>query len=747
MSVISDWYNKNKPKVTVQMDPRETQVCADIDRQISEAERLRQPFVRQALVGEAMYNPKTQWFEFNTREGRMREAPRLWDSQPRVTIPLIPGVVDTIAAALTNTQPGWEVTPATSEDVDVESAKASDKLLEHIYREEAMSSKSVEWVKWAALSGIGWLYAGWDPTLGEEVPPEMEPVEGPWADGGMAHEGAEGEARKPGWELEEGDGNEGPPPLAAIRRTGAPTVKVIPSTSLYWDPGATDKDLRDMRWIAHVAYLHIDEVYERWPDRAIYVTPDTSFSEDSYSQTVLGQEQNVDRCKVITYYERASVRHPRGYWAVKCGKILLDETGGLPGGKLPFACIRYNAVAGRFWGDGLVSRIEDCQRRLNHEMTKLMEVVNLWANPKWIVAEGSVKRTQFTNEPAEVIEYNPHKAAPYASSPPAISPEHRQIAQEAERYMMTIAGVGPITAGEVPPGVSGRAAALMQEIDAAKRQPVVREMAEALERIGGILLALCRDNMAPESIIRVVGSNNRLEAMAFQSGSIRSTDVRINMSSMAARHPTIQREQTLQAFERGALGDPASPDVIAETRRALALPGLDSAGNGGDPEENYALETAFELLDGRSPPVYPWENHAVHIRALRRLLQTGDVRQSPPEIIQNITTALATREAYVAAAAGGGTPWWMQSADPKALALLNPPAPAAPKAAPPAAPASPVGPPPFDAFGAPPEAFIPPPAGVPLEMQNAPPVPLGKTPMGLPLRGEGVRQMDTGDGM
>lgn len=754
-SPITDEYAKLTPPTELVLEPREVQMASFVDRQLASAEPARQTFLRQLHIGLSQYNTETQWHTWDDRSGELKPEPLAYPGAKRLTINVVKPVIDTIAAVMTNSQPGWQVTPATSEDEDVEAAAACEKLLDHVYRENEMGSAAVEWLTWALVGGIGWLNVAWDSTRGDEV--EDEPTGGMGLDSTLLHEGMEGEKPEPreltegdsaehkpyGWELQseddaEGEGNEDSKP---VRRTGFPVLSCVPPMSIIHDPGATKKNLSDCQWIAHIAYLHIDTVNERWPERGMYCKPDTQMGQDSYAATLLSlvqggrggsagsQAEQHDRCKVVSYYERPSRRHPRGYYCIKAGPVILEEADELPcGGDLPFVCVRVDPVPGRLWGAGRAGLLVDLQRQVNYQRTKLVEQTALHANPKWVVPKGAIKQSSITNKPAEVIEYDPNKAPPSPIRPQQISPEFRQIADESMRLIYDLAGVSEITRGIVQSGISGRAAGIMQEADAAKRQPAVREMAEALERIGRMVLMLWKDNMPIDVTIRTIGRNNRLEAMVFQAGNIRSTDVRIDMASMAIKHPTVQREQIMQAAERGLYGDIADPENLARIQRGLALPGIDSVTDGNDPEENYATEAAFLLMQGQPVPVHPWENHAAHIRVLHRLLQTTDARHSSPEVLDLITKTLATREAYQAAKASG-MPWWQKMADPDALALLQPPQ--APPEAPQAAPVQ--GPPPMDAFGAPPEAFIPQP----------PPIPTGQASTGMPLEGQGMPSLDT----
>ena len=110
-SPIQEWYAQNIPRSEVDMDPAEKERCAFIDRQLSSAESARMPFLQQASVGIAQYNTETQWAEWDNQSRRMADRPaQAW--QKRVTVNVTSGVVDVVAATLTNNQPGWEVTPA-----------------------------------------------------------------------------------------------------------------------------------------------------------------------------------------------------------------------------------------------------------------------------------------------------------------------------------------------------------------------------------------------------------------------------------------------------------------------------------------------------------------------------------------------------------------------------------------------------------------------------------------------------------
>lgn len=811
-SPIQEWYAQNIPRSDIEMDPAEKERCAFIDRQLSSAEAARLPFLQQASVGIAQYNTETQWAEWDNQSRRMMDRPaQAW--QKRVTVNVTSGVVDVVAATLTNNQPGWEVTPATSEEDDLNAARACEKLLEHTYRDQFMASKLVDLVKWSQLTGIGWLHVTWDPEAGEELEDEeneVEPVEGIGLDGSFAHESMEGEAPevegqspmaeglgldgsprhegmegeamplmpngKPyGWELLEAEIElPGQPEIERPKMSGAPSIEVVPPMALIIDPGCHDKTLKDCRWIAHVAFLHIDEIHERWPQRAVYVTPDTSFGNDTYAMQILANvqggprsgtelEQNPDRCKVVTYYERKSPRHPKGYYCIKTGDVILEEGHELPcGGKLPFVCVRFNSVPGRLWGQGVISRIEQLQRTLNYQRSKLLEMVGLHAGPKWAAEKGSVKRSTFTNQPHEVIEYEKTGRPPHVIPPPQISQEHRLIANECQTLIQEISGVSDISRGVVAFGISGRAAGIMQEADAAKRQPVIRELAEALETMGSIVLHLWRAYMPEEVTIRVVGKNDRLQATSFQRGNIRSTDVRISMASMAVKNPTILREQIMQAAERGLLGDIQDPETRHRISRALAFPGIDDPNEGVDHEEAYAQEQAYALMEGTPVPIEEWEDHATHVRVLTRALQSAAARTISPAAYQLTKQALATRYAYLAAAKGEGQPatqWWVRYADPAALALLQQPAQVPGQPAAPPAPEQPA-PPPMDAFGPPPDMdsmiaqsnaaaqYIPgDPNAVPepfTPLRNAATLPTGASSMGLPLGGPGLPSVSTG---
>lgn len=740
-SPIQNEYAELSAGVEATPDPAESKRVAYIGSQIQLAEQARAPLVQQTWEAIAMITQR-QWATWDDRNRRMRDedASKRPKWKKRITLDYTSGSVDVAVSKLTNNQPSWLVRPATSEEVDIESAKLCERLLDHVWDECGMGAETVEWMRWAVPVGIGWMHVTWDTEAGQDYEIEAEPESTPWEleEPGDAPEGSEQDYREDAREsAAEGEPPEPREPRMRRVKTGFPSIQAVSPLSILRDPGACRRDLKDCRWIAHQALMHIDEIRERWPERGMFVQPDAAATFDGYTPYLDVRRDgsmaatSIDRARVITYYEKSGPRHPNGYYAVTAGGWLLEERAALPcGGMLPFFAVRFNAIAGRLEGEGMVRRIAQPQRMINYNESKRAEQVNLHGNQKWSAVEGSIAQKTMTNAPAEVIFHKPGMPAPRPIPPPPISPQFQQISGESINHLIAISGVSEVSRGNVSEALSGRAAGIMAEADATKWQVTVREMELCFQGIGRMVLELWREYAPPGYTLQIAGDDNAAEAVAFDSGAIRSTDVRIAMGSMTIKHPTIQNEQILQTAERGVFGNLADPAVQKDVQRRMALPGVirdDEAGNG---ETSYAREVNHALLRGEDVPVHPWEDHAEHIRLLRGLLTSSVIREYPPAVFDLAVRKLAERE-YWESQKAQGVPWFTSYLPPH---LQAPPAPQSMPSAPPAAPPGMPQPPPFDAFGLPPEAMIP-----------RPPPPIPTSDAGLPvepLGGQGVEGMD-----
>lgn len=671
MSLLQKDYDKEFRDFTESQDALE--VRGAVVRRLGDAKRLMEPWVKEAWEAWA-YWANRPWSYWNQTLQRLDSMPTEYDNQIRISLNYVRPAVNARVSKLTAHQPGWQVGPATTEEVDAQKARACESLLDFVYYQDAMQWKAVEFVRWAEVTGIGVFRVEWDRLGGEPVPARDETT------GAVVV------------------GEDGAPVMVP---SGFVKVTTPSPMAVFFDPGATRPDLTDCRWIGEMCLIPVDAAREQWPNAAGQIVASAPMTADPMTMEALGYSASdvgaeLERVLVYTYYERPSRRFPEGLYVACTDSVLLEKIERLPvAGELPYAVMTVNVPPGRLAGQGIVEDLKPIQSMVNRQMSKLLELVDLHANPKWAVEKGSVSRKQFTNQSGEVVEYERSARRPELIQPPALSPEHARLAREGIEHIGALSGMSDITLTNAPASMSGRMAQFQAEMEASRLSMDSTSLELAMGRVGRLILGMFHEYAPPEFTIRIVGEENRLEAQQFYSDSISSLDVRVSPQSMQVKHPSVQREAVMMAFERGIMGDPNDPEVKRDARKLMEFGG-DKFINGDRTKERiYQEEENHAMSLGMAAEVLPHEDHATHKAALKSFMASVAYRNLPPDRQMMFMRHLAMHEAYAALAANG-QPWWVSYVPPELAAQAYPqgvPAPPVPEGSPGPAPM------PVDAFG------------------------------------------------
>ena len=636
---ITDAYHKKGGTATYSPTEKEREASTYVRDQWQHSESAKQELIEKTWLSLAFFTGR-QWARYN------RVTRLLVDDNPppwrvRMVLNYVLPTVETLAGKLVENRPGFMCTPASIDDDDIEAARQCEHLLDYLWHEASMPVKIHEAAKWLAVTGTVFLKCWWDDSLGEDY--DEDPVQ----------------AALQYLETVE----ELPPPPEKVK-AGLPVVDVLSPLEVGWDPGA--KDMDTCRWMIHSNVMHIDEIRSRWPKKGKYVEPGAEYETEEYRQQVIrefarnaeSERANLDRAMVLEYFEKASPRHPKGYYAIIAGDVLLEEQEELPYGRLPFYMARHNTIPGRITGEGIVYPCIPAQKELNKSVSQRIENKNLHAQPKWRAEKGSVDKQTFTDEPGEIIFYNRTAARPPEPlPPPPLSPEHRMIEKEQIEHIQNISGVSDVTRGTAAAQTSGRAIGLLSDLDATKLGPTVREMETAIEQVCGQMLWMWREYMPIEKTLQVVGRNQGIEVIAFHAEQIKNTRVRVMANSMLPKHPSYRREQIMQMYQVGILGDPKDPQTGIKTRRMMEFGDMDPLYGDEDKDRRYAREENHMMAEGRLQDVKPWEDHVTHIDEHLSYMKTIDYRLLPIEYQGYLEKHLAWHY-HQESQQQQGQPWW-----------------------------------------------------------------------------------------
>lgn len=618
----------------VEQNQADLETVAIVSQRAARMKTMNQPWCAAAWVSWAFWANKP-WSIWNSALDRLDATPLEYDDQIRISVNYTRKAINARVSKLTAHQPGWQVGPATSDESDLGAARACESLLTFVYHNQNMRAKAPEFVRWAEIAGLGVFRVEWDRLAGELAPARDENEQVVL-------------------------GKDGRPIMVP---SGLPKVTACSPMAVYFDPGTTQTDLSDCRWVIEVSYMAVDAIREQWPKTGKAVEARMPTLPDPLTMETLGYrpemiQQEAERALVYTCYERPSLKYPEGVYVACTDSVLLERIDRLPiPGELPYAVMAVNRTPGRLYGQGVVEDLKPLQAMVNRQLSKLLELVDIHANPKWAVERGSISRKQFTNQPGEVIEFAPNSRRPELIQPPALSPEHQRLASDGIEYIAALSGVSEITMNGAPASMSGRMAQFQAEMESSQLSEDSGALELAMGRVGMMCLQLCHEHMPPEMTIRIVGEENRLEAQQFYRNAIRSTDVRVEPQSMQVKHPSVQREAVMMAFERGILGDPADPEIKRDARRLMEFGGDRVINGDRTAARQYQAEENFAFEQGMDSQVLPWQDHATHLSEIKSFVSTVAFRNLPPENQQRAIQHMAKHEAYKAMQANG-QPWW-----------------------------------------------------------------------------------------
>jgi len=231
------------------------------------------------------------------------------------------------------------------------------------------------------------------------------------------------------------------------------------------------------------------------------------------------------------------------------------------------------------------------------------------------------------------------------------------IEKEQIEHIQNISGISDVTRGMAPSQTSGRAIGLLSDLDATKLGPTVREVEAAIEEMCSMMLWMVREYLPIPLALQIVGRNSAVEVIEFYSEQIKNTRVRVHANSMLPKHPSYRREQIMQMYQVGVLGDPKDPQTGIKARRMMEFGDMDPIYGDEDKDRNYAREENHMMASGKEQDVKPWEDHITHIDECLSYMKSIDFRLLPAEHQEYFERHLAWHY-HAESQNQQGQPWW-----------------------------------------------------------------------------------------
>lgn len=508
-------------------------------------------------------------------------------------------------ARLCKNPPQYDVRPNSNDDLDKDAARLSLQILNGLWDKNKLNQKRIPLYMWSQQAGHAYIKVCWDDQLGA-------PMAG---DAGLSYEG---EVR----------------------------ADVVSAFEVFPDPLA--KTLDDAAYVVQAKVRRLDYFVTHYPERGKLVKPEGAWllsaqyeqrinSLNNQGPTASGQNQTMENCAIeMTLYEKRSAKHPMGRM-VTCANGILLEDKDLPTGEIPFAKFDDIVVAGKFYSESIITHLRPIQDQYNRLISMRAKWTNRLLAGKYIAARGQNLMQESPNdESGEIVYYSPvpNATEPHAMQIPLI-PQYAYTEEERlENMMYDISGINQISRGQLPPaGMPAIGMQLLTEQDDTRIGVMTENNEESWARIGMLMLKYAEKFYVMPRLLKSAGKNNDYNITEVTGEMIRgNTDVIVVRGSTLPGSKTLKRQDIMNTFQSGLLGDPNDPVVKENVLNMIEF------GDTAEIFKRHANDMAQIKRDiamieqGGVPQVNEMDNHPLHIQEKNEYRKSEKFLKMAPEV-------------------------------------------------------------------------------------------------------------------
>lgn len=585
---------KGAPPVNdVSDQPREDQeLAAFIKRKVEEvrgsANRISHEGIWMTNIAYAL-GYDSVYYDTASRQYRPTGGPFLYPKRNRIHDNQILPAMQNRLARLCKNPPRWETRP---EDDTPEAKEASaldfDVCLD-LWDRHHLDQKDIELKMWLQQCGHSYLVASWDEEGGEDL---IDPSSGEFL-------GFEGDS----------------------------AVEVASAFEFFADPKA--KTLHEAKYVIRAKVRDLDYFRERYERGNLVKEEGAWLLSTQYELRIntlnaagpqsSGTQDAMKHAAIeLAYYERKSKRFPRGRLCISANGVLLENKA-LPIGRFPISKFDDILVSGKYYPEAAVTHARPLQDQYNRNLVRTSEWTNKLTGGKWRAAKGQALSEESLNDRTEVVEYNPVPGSPPPESMPVpLIPEHVYKERETLRSALNDKfGLSEVSRGQLPSaGIPAVGMQLLVEQDETRISIEIRNHENSWADFMGILLEY-------ESTFRKMP--RRLKKKSDIGYSIRSytgemmskrPDVRIIRGSTIPQSRSLRRQEILNAWSAGLLGNPADPVLRETTWAAMENGDTPDIWKGVRVDKAQISSVIDDILAGETPSFNKLDNHPLHIYLL-----------------------------------------------------------------------------------------------------------------------------------
>lgn len=524
-------------------------------------------------------------------------------------------------ARLCKNPPKFDVLPESNSTEDKEAARLSLQIISALWEKKEVNKKRIPLYMWVQQCGHAWIKTYWDPALGQLMTDPM---------------------------------------TEELDYEGDVDIGIRSPFEIFPDPMAKTED--DLEFLIEAKVRRLDYFKTRYPEKGALVKEEGAWllsaqfeqrinSLNARGPSQGGTQESLKHSAIeLVKYEKRSLKYPNGRMIVVANGILLEDKE-LPIGEIPFAKFDDVVIGGKFYSEAIVTHLRPVQDQYNETVRRRAQWTRTLLSGKYTAARGSgLQQESMNDESGEIVYFDPVPTSPDGGRPqPLAIPNIPQWAYMEEdkltAQMNDISGISEVSRGTLPSAsIPAIGMQLLTEQDDTRIGVMTEQHESAWARVSSHMLKFVEKNYIMPRKIKIAGPNLQYTIKEITGQQISgNTDVKVIRGSTLPGSKTLKRQEILNAYNQGLLGDPQDPKVKEKVLSALEF------GDVAEVWQDHALDMSQikrgleSLQAGIEITPSEFDNQALWLVELNRLRKGDKFDELPIPIRANILKQMEDR--------------------------------------------------------------------------------------------------------
>lgn len=564
------------------------------------------------------------YFDSRNRALRSFGSAGGWPQKSRVHANLILPTIQNRLARLCKNPPRYDVRPNSNQQEDKDAARLTTKVIQSILEREKANEKRIDAYMWMQQAGHSYIKVYWDKYKGKQMP-----------------------------DLDEAGQTVG------IEYEGDISLDVVSPLEVYIDPLARNVD--EAQWLIQAKVRKIAYFRDHYGERGRLVKQEGAWLLSTQNLMKInnmnnkggsgGQDSQMENAAIeLAYYEKPSKKHPRGRMIVVANGILLQYKD-LPCGEIPFVKFDDIKIGGKYYSESIVTHMRPIQDQYNRNLRRKAEFLNKGLTLKFIAAKGHGMHEEALNDSTEVIEFNPVPGGtePKAVTPPQMPSYVYTDGDTLKQDLNQMSGISEPSQGQAPSAtIPAIGMQLLVEQDETRIGIVTESNENSWAVVGQLIAKYANEYYDLPRMLKESGSNGDYYIREFTNRDLKEHfDVIVVRGSTLPGSKVLRRQELLNLYQQGMLGDPMDPAVRAKVLNSLEFGDVSEVWEDQTVDMQQIKRSIEEIEQGIQPVVNEDDNHQMHFEHKNRIRKTQKFDNYPDMIKMVFMQDLQTHKMFM----------------------------------------------------------------------------------------------------